>query len=67
MQRKGKFRYAVPIANTECDFDHFPVGEMVPQCIEQRIANLFITMMQSMGLTDMTFGDTGTGPLGQLA
>jgi hypothetical protein len=31
------------------------------------IANLFITMMQSMGLTDTTFGDTGTGPLGQLA
>jgi hypothetical protein len=31
------------------------------------IANLFISMMHAMGLTDTTFGETGTGPLGQLA
>ena len=43
------------------------VYEANPQTDGPPIANLFLTMMQTMGLSVTDFGETSTGPLDQLA
>jgi hypothetical protein len=41
----------------------FPTGRHVRLAREQPIANLFVTILQAMGLAETRFGDDGTGPL----
>ena len=44
----------------------FTTGRHVKYSGEPEVANLFVSMLNAMGVADTTFGHYGTGPLGQL-